>query len=152
MILLNAWSRPLISGKQNPKNYPWWPQVLAEITVPVVQVAVRGEQSLVPDTRWDLNLTELAHLVDECDTWLAVDSFFQHFCWDLNKQGIVVWGPSNPHIFGHEQNINLTLGTQAWRANQFLTWEQDPWDAQKHVPPKQVLTALCKLLPGSTST
>lgn len=150
MILLNAWSRPLRSGRQNPKNYPWWPQVLARIVLPVTQVAVAGDPALVSDVRWNLELSELAKLVDECHTWLAVDSFFQHFCWDRNNPGIVLWGPSNPHIFGHEENINLTLGQPAWRTNQFLTWEQEPVDIHKHVPPEQVLTALELLVPGST--
>jgi len=150
MILLNAWSRPLRSGKPNPKDYPWWPQVLEKITVPVIQVGVKGEQRLVPDVRWDQDLTDLALLVDQCDTWMGVDSFFQHFCWDMNKQGIVLWGPSNPNIFGHEQNINLSLGPQAWRANQFLTWEQEPLDTNKHVSPDWVLRELEQLLPGST--
>jgi hypothetical protein len=150
MILLNAWSRPLRSGKQNPKDYPWWPQVLAEITVPVVQVAVRGEQALVDDVRWDLDLTQLALLVKECSIWLGVDSFFQHFCWDLNKPGIVLWGPSNPNIFGHEQNVNLTLGSIAWRANQFLTWEQETHDANRFVSASVVLEHVEKMVPGST--
>ena len=150
MILLNAWSRPLRSGKQNPKDYPWWPQVLEKITAPVIQVAVRGEQALVDDVRWDLNLTDLAQLVDKCDTWLGVDSFFQHFCWDLNKPGIVLWGPSNPNIFGHEQNINLTLGPSAWRANQFLTWEQETHDPQRFVSASVVLEHVEKMVPGST--
>lgn len=150
MILLNAWSRPLRSGKQNPKDYPWWPQVLEKITVPVVQVAVRGEQALVDDVRWDLDLTQLALLVNQCSIWLGVDSFFQHFCWDLNKPGIVLWGPSNPNIFGHEQNINLTLGSSAWRANQFLTWEQETHDAHRFVSASVVLEHVEKMVPGST--
>jgi ADP-heptose:LPS heptosyltransferase len=150
MILLSAWSKPLLSQQPNPKNYPWWPQVLEGIQLPVIQVAVTGDQQLVSNCLWNLSLTELDQLLEKCHTWLGVDSFFQHWAWHRQKKGIVIWGPSNPNIFGHDLNINLTLGPQAWRENQFHTWEQVPYNKNVFVNPDQVLAALETLIPGST--
>ena len=150
MILLSAWSRQLRSGLPNPKNYPWWPEVIQGIQSQVTQIAVTGDQQLVHSCLWNQNLEELDQLLHECDLWLAVDSFFQHWAWHRNKKGIVVWGPSNPHIFGHGENINLTLGPHAWRDNQFLTWEQVSYNKNTFVEPAQVLQAVEQLLPGST--
>lgn len=150
MILLNAWSRPLRNHQHNPKNYPYWQQVLAGIQLPVIQIAVQGDQQLVQDCRFNQSLQQLDQLLEECHTWLAVDSFFQHWAWHRRKQGIVLWGPSNPNIFGHEENINLTLGPTAWRENQFLTWEQLPYNKHVFVKPALVLAALENLVPTST--
>lgn len=107
MIIIAPYARGTQSGKPNPKNYPYWKELLELIKEPVVQIGVKGETALVEDFRQNLPLTELAVLVKECRTWISVDSFFQHFCWDLGKPGIVIFSQSDPKIFGHIENTNL---------------------------------------------
>lgn len=124
MIIISPFSQKLRNGKNNPKNYPYWKEIIAVIDEPIVQVGIEGEEQLVEDFRKNLSLEELAALVQECKTWISVDSFFQHFCWDLGKPGIVIWGQSDPKIFGHPENINILKGRSYLRSNQFWMWEQ----------------------------
>lgn len=124
MIIISPFSKKLRNGKNNPKNYPYWKEIIALIDEPIVQVGVEGEEQLVSDFRKNLSLEELAELVKECRTWISVDSFFQHFCWDLNKPGIVIWGQSDPKIFGHPENINILKDRSYLRSKQFWMWEQ----------------------------
>jgi ADP-heptose:LPS heptosyltransferase len=100
---------------------------------------VEGEDPLVPDFRKNLSLTELAELVNACDTWIGVDSFFQHFCWDVKKPGIVLWAQSDPNIFGHPENINLLKDRSYLRNKQFWLWEQCEYIKVAFVTPDEVL-------------
>jgi len=132
------------NGARHPKNYPYWEEVLRQIKEPVVQVGVEGETQLLPDFRKNLSLPQLAELVNECKTWMSCDSFFQHFCWDLGKPGIVVFGQSDPNIFGHPENINLLKDRKYLREKQFWIWEQAEYIEDAFVGPDVVVEALRK--------
>jgi len=123
MIIIHPFARPLKDGRPNPKNYPHWKELIQKIEEPIIQVGVDGEQQLVKDFRKNLSLPELSALIKECRTWVGVDSFFQHLCWDLGKSGIVLWGQSDPLIFGHPENINLLKDRKYLRKDQFLIWD-----------------------------
>jgi ADP-heptose:LPS heptosyltransferase len=132
------------NGAKHPKNYPYWEEVLKHVNEPVIQVGVDGETQLVSDFRKNLPLYELEKLVKECKTWLSCDSFIQHFCWDLGKPGIVVFGQSDPNIFGHPENINLLKDRKYLREKQFWIWEQAEFIEEAFVTPDVVIDALKK--------
>lgn len=142
MIIISPFSKKLRNGKNNPKNYPYWKEIIALVEEPMVQVGVDGEEQLVEDFRKNLSLDELAKLVNECRTWISVDSFFQHFCWDLGKSGIVLWGQSDPKIFGHPENINILKDRSYLRYNQFWMWEQCPYREDCWVDPETIVQKL----------
>ena len=71
MIIISPYAKRLINGKQNPKNYPYWKELVALIDEPIVQVGVLGEEQLVPDFRKNLSLSELGSLIQECRTWIS---------------------------------------------------------------------------------
>ena len=144
MILLSPFAKQIRNGETHPKNYPWWFEVLASIDEDVIQVGVEGEQQLVPTFMRGLPLHELSKFVDQCKTWISIDSFFQHFCWDKNKPGIVIFGQSDPNIFGHPENINLLKDRKYLREKQFWLWEQASYNENAFVKPKVVLKALKK--------
>lgn len=146
MILLAPWAKKLRVDKPHPKNYPYWPEVVKEINEPIIQIGIEGEVQLVDDFRKNLPMNELTDLVGQCKTWLSVDSFFQHFCWDLGKPGIAIWGPSDPLIFGHPENVNLLKDRSYLRPNQFWWWEQCDFNKDSFVEPKVVLDALQKFI------
>jgi len=123
MILIAPYAKDLHSGKENPKNYPFWNELLALIDEPVVQVGIHGEPQLVDDFRQNLSIDELRNLIHECRIWISCDSFFQHLAWAEGKQGIVLWSVSDPNIYGHSENINLLKGREYLADNQFLWWE-----------------------------
>ncbi len=142
MIIIAPYARGMRNEKPHPKNYPWWPEVIKQIDDEIIQVGVEGETQLVPDFRKNLSLTELGKLVDECTTWISVDSFFQHFCWDRKKYGIVLFGQSDPLIFGHPENMNLLKDRKYLRDKQFWLWEQCEFKKDAFVQPKKVIEAL----------
>ena len=149
MIIISPYAQRLRNGKINPKNYPYWQELVEQLyknKYEIVQVGVEGEDQLVPDFRKNLPLAELAKLVNECDTWISVDSFFQHFCWDLKKPGIVLWAQSNPEIFGHPENINLLKDKKYLRPYQFHLWEQCDYNKEAFVEPDQVIKYIHDLL------
>jgi ADP-heptose:LPS heptosyltransferase len=142
MIIISPYSKALRNGKRNPKNYPYWQELISLIKEPIIQIGIDGEEQLVPDFRKNLSLSELRELVNKCSTWISCDSFFQHFSWDLKKYGIVLWSVSDPLIFGHLENINLLKGRECLVQNQFLWWEFTEYDHSKFVTPDQVMKAL----------
>ena len=144
MIIISPYARKMRNDKEHPKNYPFWKEVIEHIDEDIVQIGIDGEEQLVPDFRKNLQLYELSVLTTQCKTWISIDSFFQHFCWDLNKPGIVIFGQSDPNIFGHTENINLLKDRKYLRERQFWLWEQAEFNIDAFVEPKVILDALEK--------
>ena len=142
MIIIAPYAQKLRTGDNNPKNYPWWPELIAMIDEPIVQIGVEGEKQLVEDFRKNLPISELKQLLKECRTWIGVDSFFQHLGWIEGKSGIVLWGPSDPLIFGHPENVNLLKDRALLAPNQFLWWEQTEYKSERFVEPSEVIKYL----------
>ena len=142
MIIISPYSKALLSGKQNPKNYPYWKELIELIDEPIIQVGVTGEVQLVPDFRKDLPIAELRKLIGECRTWVSCDSFFQHLAWDEGKKGIVLWSVSDPLIYGHPENTNLLKNRKYLAENQFLWWEFVEHQNERFVNPQEVLDRL----------
>ena len=142
MIIISPYSKQMRNGKAHPKNYPWWSDVLARVDEDIIQIGIDGEEPLTPDFRKNLEFSELAKLAQQCKTWMSCDSFFQHFCWDLKKPGIVLWGQSDPIIFGHPENLNLLKDRKYLRDKQFWLWEQATFNEDAFVKPDVVIKAL----------
>ena len=142
MIIIHPFAKPLKNGKVNPKNYPYWKELISKIDEPIVQVGVTGEEQLVADFRQNLSIKELEALIAECRTWIAVDSFFQHLAWRAGKKGMVLWSVSDPNIFGHPENTNLLKDRVNLASNQFLWWEFTEYDENKFVKPDEVINHL----------
>lgn len=148
MILLSAYSRLAPESDRNPKDYPYWPEVIDVLSKDhkIVQVGLLTETRLVEDMRYDLSLPKLAQLINECKTWISVDSFFQHYAWSLGKRGVVVFSKSDPNIFGHKENINLLKSRDYLRPDQFGLWKDCPYDEQAFIEPQKVIDAVKSLL------
>ena len=142
MIIIAPYAQKLRTDKLNPKNYPYWKELIAQIDEPIIQVGVDGEEQLVEIFYKDLPISELRQLIQTCRTWIGVDSFFQHLAWDENKKGIVLWGPSDPLIFGHPENINLLKSREHLVKNPFIWWEATEHDPNRFVLPKDVIKYL----------
>ena len=139
MILIAPYAKKLHNGKENPKNYPYWEEVIKGIDEPIVQIGIEGERQLVADFRKDLNLEDIKKLIHECRIWISCDSFLQHLGWAENKKGIVLWSVSDPLIYGHRENINLLKSRDNLAKNQFLWWDFTEHDPSKFVSPEEVL-------------
>jgi ADP-heptose:LPS heptosyltransferase len=142
MIIISPYSKQLRNGQNNPKNYPYWKELINLIDEPIIQVGIEGEQQLIEDFRQNLSLNQLKDLILQCRTWISVDSFFQHFAWDIGKYGIVLWGQSDPNIFGHPENINLLKDRKYLREKQFWIWEQCDYNMDAFVKPNEIIKHL----------
>lgn len=139
MILISPYSKKLSNGKTNPKNYPFWKEVIEGINEPVIQIGIEGEEQLTADFRKNLSIPEIKQLIKDCRVWISCDSFIQHLASLSRKRGIVLWSVSDPNIYGYPENVNLLKSRDCLSKNQFLWWESVEFDASKFVPPKEVL-------------
>jgi ADP-heptose:LPS heptosyltransferase len=147
VILISPWSRVTTDGKPSPKNYPHWGAVVAGLAKAgheVVQVSVAGEPSVPGVSRRvdGLPFDALSGLIRSCRTWLSVDNFFHHFAWSLKRPGVVLFGMSDPEIFGHPENLNLLQDRRYLRKWQFRHWSQEPPNPEAFVSPEDVLRAV----------
>lgn len=142
-ILLSPWSRLTTDGKPSPKNYPWWEAVVRELP-DVVQISCKGEPDVKGCARRidDLPLSKLKELIRECRTWMSVDNAIQHLAWSIGKRGVVVFGPSDPIIFGHPENVNLLKDRKNLREWQFRFWSLDTWKPEIFPSPIDVIRAV----------
>jgi hypothetical protein len=61
----------------------------------------------------DIELLDIQHIVNDCLTFISIDSCVQHFAASKSylKKGIVMWGNAlgpRPNTIGHQHNVNLT--------------------------------------------
>jgi hypothetical protein len=155
MILIFPWSRPTDAGKPSPKNYPYWKGVVGLFKQKINQdiyrthqISCKGEPDIGCSKRSDnLPLTEIQGLLKSCHAWISVDSFVPHMAWTIGEPGVVIFGPSDPAIFGHAGNTNLLKHRKYLRENQFWLWSQytnpDPqWFMKAFVDPAIVVNAV----------
>jgi len=123
----------LIVPSNNPnaqaKAYPHWDALLAMLG---------GHE--VKKIEGILKEQEIIDLVNWCDIWITIDSFLPHLVsFHGLKRGIVLWGKSDPLIFGYERNINLLKSRKCLRVEQFKWWKDEPVDTSVFVPPEGIL-------------
>lgn len=146
-ILISPFAKPMRDGKENPKNYPYWKEILANLTGhDIIQVGGPGEKQICNDFRPGLSLDDAAELIKSVDLVLSVDSFIQHYAWFYGVPCVVFWSKSDPVIFGHKENVNLLKNRSYLRANQFAIWEEETFDADAFVSPEIAIEAINKCL------
>lgn len=144
MIIISPWAKNLLNGQLNPKSpkITWWNELISLIKEPIIQIGLSGEQQLVQNFKQNLPINKLCELLQECRTFITIDSFFQHLAWDQEKSGIVIWGQSDPKIYGHEIHTNLLKDEKYLMSDQFLMWELIPYREDCFVLPKEVIKYL----------
>jgi len=145
-IIISPWSKIMRNNLENPKNYPYWNQVVIELNannIKTIQVGVNGERLIgAREVLFNLSIKQLSDLIKSTDTWISVDNFFQHLAHIVGKPGIVIWSKSNPEIFGYKNNVNLLKGKMYLRPDQFNIWEQCSFDIESFVEPKKVIDSV----------
>lgn len=113
----------------NAKSYPYWEELL----VLLKDHKVKEIKGILPEK-------EIIDLVNWSDVWITIDSFLQHLCtYHKLKKGIVVWGKSDPLIFGYKHNINLLKNRKYLRPDQYVFWTNVPIDIDVFVSPEAIL-------------
>ena len=144
-ILLAPYARPLRNGNVNAKNYPRAKELvdlLGEHGHLVAQIGVEGEDQVCQIFLKNLSFKEVSAELRNHDTFIAVDSYLQHHAWLLGIRGVVLWGQSDPLIFGHPLHVNLLKDRKYLRPDQFNTYEGLACLDEAFVSPSAVLEAL----------
>jgi hypothetical protein len=118
---------------ETPKSYPHWEELLKLINDHVFEV--KELKGIVPEAT-------IIDMVNWCDVWITVDSFLPHLCaFKKLKPGIVLWGKSDPNIFGYSHNVNLLKNRDNLRPGkeQFMWWKDVPYDKDIFVSPQEVV-------------
>lgn len=146
-IILFPYAKTMRDGRAHPKNYPWWPELVKMLEADgheLIQVGLEHEPKLVSDFRANLSIPELEQLVQSADTWIGVDSFGQHLGWSLSRRGLAIFGPSDPLIFGHKENVNVLKDRKYLREQQFWWWEQTEFVEESFSSPQEVYEIFVK--------
>jgi hypothetical protein len=132
---------PYSHGSKHPKSYPHWTDLVLMLKTTglrLIQIGVTGDERLlgVDDFLQNQSFRQIEKLIDDCRSWIGVDNFLQHLCHcrPVTPKGIVLWGISDPQLFGYEYNLNV-IGKRL-RPDQFGTWQIEPdpsvfWDAEE---------------------
>ena len=147
MIIISPYSRALRNGKRNPKNFPYWKEVLQNLKqYDIIQIGTTGEDKLVGDFRKGLPYNEIKNLIKQCDVWMSVDNFLPHLAHHVGKPGVVVWGISDPIVFGYPENINVLKDRSYLRKNQFDMWDNYPFDPNVFPSVDEVVKSIQSLI------
>ena len=147
LIIIQCEAKKLRNGKRTAKDYPYFKKLISMFPVEwnIIQVGLECDTQYVPDFRKGLSMKELKKLANSCDIWISIDSFWPHLCWTLGKPGIVLFGVSDPNIFGHKENINLLRDRKNLRRLQFDLWENVEYNPNVFVTPDIVLKYINKI-------
>lgn len=144
-IIISPYSKQLREkSTPHPKNFPHWEKlisILQEAGHQIIQVGVNGEKELVPDVRFGLSSKELIELMEGADLFISVENFFPHmvhYNFKGRKGGIVLFGKSDPEIFGYPENRNLLKDKKYLRWDQFGPWEDTEYIEEAFVSPEVV--------------
>jgi ADP-heptose:LPS heptosyltransferase len=151
-VLISPYAQALRNGKENPKNFPYWSELILLLNnsgIKTVQIGASKDKPIagITDFRQNLKLSEIIQLIKEYDTWISVDSFLQHLNHNYErKRGVVIFSQSNPDIFGYKENINLLKHKKYLREKQFWLWEQCEYNKDAFVTAEDVHAAVIKVL------
>lgn len=115
---------------QTAKSYPHWAKFY--------ELAKAHEIRRIENV--EIPLPQVVALVNWCDVWISIDSFLQHLVhYHQLKPGIVLWGKSDPLIFGHPRFVNLLKDRKYLRPEQFRWWKDEPVDPDAFVEPEVIM-------------
>jgi len=141
----------------NPKNYPYWEQLITLLKqeipdIEIVQIGVAGEKLLkgVTTIKHNLPPQELLDLIKGCNAWFSVDNFFQHFATYYKiPNGFIMFGLSDPKIYGYKQNTNILKDRKYLRPDQFGFWWNVVPNDEAFLSAEEVLKIVLPVLKSS---
>jgi hypothetical protein len=154
IILISPFSQKLRNWQQNPKNFPYWQDLITtlrreKIADEIWQIGVGDEYRFEGVIhKFNLPLPEVESLARQASVWLSVDNFLPHLCnaQKVATKGIVIFSKSDPNHYGYPQNINLLKDRQYLRPDQFHIWEQCSFDPNAFVDVPTVVKAILSVL------
>lgn len=142
-VLISPYSKQLPTNTENPKNYPYWTELvsLLKSQYAVYQIGAEGERQIpgVDGFYKNQSFEILEEQIKNCKFWISVDNFFPHFVDNVaEKKGIVLFSQSDPEIFGYPYNLNLLEDRKYLRPDQYGLWTVIPFKKEAFVKPEKV--------------
>jgi len=96
-------------GDQSARWYEHWPEVVAELKIPVVQVGIRTEPLIdgCIDMRGKTSYAGLHGIIGGAKLHLGIDSYPLHAASILGVPIVSIWGNTFPHITGPEHRLTV---------------------------------------------
>lgn len=115
---------------KNAKSYPYWEELYALLKVH----KVKKLEGILP-------LNEVKDLVEWADVVITIDSFLPHLIeyHMINKKVIVLWGKSDPLLFGYKKNTNILKDRKYLKPQQYQWWRDEPINDDVFVLPKEII-------------
>ncbi len=147
LLGLCAASGPSLGGKPSPKDYPHAKELaeLLETDHEVIQLGGQDDVQVAKDVRRNLPHEQVGELIKWSDTGVCVDSYLQHAFWERRKKAIVLFGISDPIIFGHPENVNLLRDRKYLRPRQYDLYYVNEYCNEAFVTPQEVVKALSEI-------
>lgn len=131
---------------KNPKDWPYFDKLIEAmpqhewLQIGFGNKPIKGAKEVVA------NRKGVIALIEECDTWISVDTWLQHVATlTCRKRGIVLFSRSEPKMFGHPQNINL-LKSQMYVQSPYAPWLAANYSAAAFVSVEKVIEAVNEVL------
>lgn len=138
------------------KCFPYWEEVVAKLEERghhLIQVSQLHNTRYVKDFRLDsygnnLSLNAISNIFynDRADTFITIDSFFQHLAHNVEKKvnpgGIVIFSKTDPQVFGYPENVNLLKDRKYIREKWWRVWKEEPYDKDAFVTADEVVRAV----------
>jgi FkbM family methyltransferase len=132
---------PYSQDPEHAKSYPFWKELvplLKTLNYKIVQIGSKKkdkdgrditEQIIesVDETCFGRSFKEIEEMIKNCRFWIGVDNFLQHLCNNMEKvvRGIVIYGESDPELFGYSYNKNILKSRKFLKPLQFSPWYED---------------------------
>lgn len=150
VVVICPFSRNLPTGEENPKNFPYWEELVQQMKdfgCYVIQIGVSGEKFIGADeVIFNASNERLLEVLNGCDTFVSIDSFFPHFAHYHGKHGIVIFSQSDPNLFGYPENLNILKSRDYLRKEQFWLWTQTKFNKDAFISSKVVLDNVLEIL------
>jgi ADP-heptose:LPS heptosyltransferase len=148
-ILLQPYSAIPTDAKElgkNPKDWPFFNELIEAMPQhQFIQIGV-GNKPYNGAAVINTDRKGVIQLINECDTWICVDTWLQHVATlTCKKRGIVIFSRSEPKMFGHPQNINL-LKSQMYVQDPYKMWLAANYSAAAFVSVDKVVEAVNEIL------
>ena len=146
-IIISPYSQKMRNGNKNPKDFSCWDRVIQILKADghnVTQIGVTGEARFegVDEFLVDTPMLELKGILMCCDVWISVDNFLPHMAALYGKPGIVIFGKSDPEIFGYPLHKNLLKDHKYLREFPYDIWEKIEFSEDCFVEPEVVCDAV----------
>ena len=135
---------PSLGGRPSPKDYPWAKELGVKLQEnhEVIQVGGSQDEQVAEDFRKNLSFPEVEELIKGSDTGICVDSYLQHHFWSVGRRAIVLFGISDPLIFGHSIHLNLLKDRSYLRPQQYDLYYTNQYCPEAFVSLSEILDAL----------